>query len=284
MNNTNKVAFITGASRGIGKEAAIALARQGFDVVITARTLHEGESHERGAEEVRTISGSLDSTAREVEALGQQALPIRLDLLDTESIRAAVDLALKEWGHIDLLLNNGLYQGPGIETRIMDLPTEQMAATYQGNVFSPLLLVQLCLAPMLERGGGCIINMASASATLQPTVPLGKGGWSYAYCSSKAALMAMAGILSVEHPDSGVQFFNLDPGFTITEIMKAKGIAENFKRFGGAPPTVAAAAIAWLATNHEANQYQGQTIEAQRLCLKKNLLPEWQPNQNNEVQ
>ncbi|HNC70190.1 MAG TPA: SDR family NAD(P)-dependent oxidoreductase, partial [Pseudomonadales bacterium] len=79
-----KVAFITGASRGIGKATAIALARKGYDVVVTARTLEEGEAWEHGSRdsEVKPMPGSLRATAAEIEAVGRRALPIRLDLLD----------------------------------------------------------------------------------------------------------------------------------------------------------------------------------------------------------
>jgi len=89
----SKVAFITGASRGIGKASAIALAQKGFDVVVTARTLEEGEAYEHGSRdsEVKPMPGSLRATAAEIENLGRRALPIRLDLLDLASIDAAVE-------------------------------------------------------------------------------------------------------------------------------------------------------------------------------------------------
>jgi len=279
MSEERKVAFVTGASRGIGKQAALALARQGFDVVITARTVHEGEQHERGGTEsdTRPISGSLDTTAEEIRALGQEALAIPLDLLDTDSIERAIAQTLQTWGHIDVLLNNGIYQGPGTMSHVMELSPEQMQKIYQGNVFSQLLLVQRCLEGMLERNTGCIINMVSESGTIDPPAPAGEGGWGFAYSSSKAAFIRMVGVLKVEHRDSDVQFFNVEPGFIVTEMMKEKGMAGDFERFGGAPPTVPAAVIAWLATDPEAEAFQGKTVSAQKHCLKLNLVPEWQP-------
>lgn len=75
--STKKVAFITGASRGIGRASAIALAQHGFDVVVTARTLKEGQTADG-----RPLPGSVETTARAVEEAGQQALPLPLDLLD----------------------------------------------------------------------------------------------------------------------------------------------------------------------------------------------------------
>jgi NAD(P)-dependent dehydrogenase (short-subunit alcohol dehydrogenase family) len=137
------VAFITGASRGIGKASALALARKGFDVVVTARTLEHGEAFEHGSRdsEVRALPGSLRETARAVEALGQRALPLRLDLLDLDSIDAALEAALTHWGRIDLLVNNGIYQGPGTMNPVAELTRAQMQTLFQGNVFSQVHLV-----------------------------------------------------------------------------------------------------------------------------------------------
>lgn len=277
---SKQVAFITGASRGIGKQAALALARKGFDVVITARTFHEDEQHERGAyqSDTRPVSGSLTSTAQEIEALGAKALPLTLDLLEPDSIETAFDQALSEWGKIDLLLNNGIYQGPGTMVPVLDLEPEMMKKIFQGNLFSPLLLIQKCLPLMLERNSGTIINMISGAGLMDPPAVIGKGGWGFGYSSSKAALTRMIGVLKVEHAQSNIRLHNIEPGFIITEIMKEKGMVdEHAERYGGAPPTVPAAVIAWLATEEEAQDFHGQTITAQEFCLKYQLLPEWQP-------
>lgn len=277
---TRKVAFITGASRGIGKQAAISLAKKGFDVVITARTLHEGEEHERGAYQSDTtaVSGSLMSTAKEVEALGREALPIRLDLLDTYSIKAAYQQTMDSWGRIDVLVNNGIYQGPGTMIPVLDIQPEHLNNIFQGNLYSQLLLVQLCLPQMLERNSGSIINMVSQAGMIDPPAVASKGGWGFAYGSSKAAFIRMVGVLRVEHAESAVRFHNIEPGFVVTELLKEKGMVdEHAERFGGAPPTVPAAVIAWLASEPEASEYHGELISAQPFCLKRNLVPEWQP-------
>ena len=276
---THKVAFITGASRGIGKAAALALAAKGYDIVITARTMEEGEQHERGAEtsNVSSMTGSLMTTAREIEALGQRALPIRLDLLDTGSIHSAVEQTLEQWGHIDLLLNNGIYQGPGTMNQVLDINPADMQKLYQGNVFSQLLLVQLCLPAMLERDSGCIINMVSESGTMDPPGPAAEGGWGFAYSSSKAALIRMVGVLRAEHKTSSVRFHSVEPGLIITETLREQGMAEELAaKYGGAPPEVPAAVIAWLATEPaQAREFHGEMVFAQRQCRLLELLPGW---------
>nr|WP_235015383.1 SDR family oxidoreductase [Oceanicoccus sp. KOV_DT_Chl] len=111
-----------------------------------------------------------------------------------------------------------------------------------------------------------------------------KGGWGFAYSSSKAAFMRMVGCLHVEHKNSGIHFFNVEPGFIVTENMLEKGLVDDrAEMFGGAPPTVPAAVIAWLATAADAEQFQGQTISAQKHCLKYQLLPEWQPKNSSHT-
>jgi NAD(P)-dependent dehydrogenase (short-subunit alcohol dehydrogenase family) len=274
------VAFITGASRGIGKASALALARKGFDVVVTARTLEEGEAFEHGSRdsEVRALPGSLRETARAVEALGARALALRLDLLDLGSIDAAVEAALTHWGRIDLLVNNGIYQGPGTMNPVAELTLAQMQALFQGNVFSQVHLVQRCLPHMLARGAGCIVNVVSESGMRDPPGPIGKGGWGFAYSASKAAFIRLAGVLRVEYAHTPLLFYNMEPGFVLTEAMLLREDMQAFAAlYGGAPPEVPAETVAWLATAPEARELNGQTVFAQRHALKLNLVPSWQP-------
>ena len=120
-----KVAFVTGASRGIGRASCIALAQRGWDVVVTARTVEEG-----AAADGRPLPGSIESTAEAVRKEGREALAIRLDLLEPASIDAAVDRALSQWGRVDLLLNNGIYTGPGPMVLFLDLEPEMLQALF----------------------------------------------------------------------------------------------------------------------------------------------------------
>lgn len=275
-----KVAFITGASRGIGKATAIALARRGYDVVVTARTLEEGETHGDGAYGAApgTLPGSLRATAAEIEGLGRRALPIRLDLLDLASIDAAIDRVYAEWGRIDLLVNNGIYQGSGMMSSIAELTQKQLQDMFLGNVFASVHTIQRVLPHMVAAGAGCIINVVSEAGMMDPPVPVGKGGWGFAYSASKAALIRMAGVLKVEYADTPLQFFNMEPGLVMTEAMDLRPDRDEFARlYGGAPMSVPAAVVVWLATAPEANELNGQTVMAQRHCRKLNLVPEWQP-------
>jgi NAD(P)-dependent dehydrogenase (short-subunit alcohol dehydrogenase family) len=266
-----KVAFVTGASRGIGRASALALAESGFDVVVTARTVKEGQSADG-----RPLPGSIETTADEVRSRGREALAIRLDLLERDTIDAAIEQTLSEWGRIDLLLNNGIYTGSGTMSEFMDLTPERVETMFQANVFSQIWITQRVLPGMLQRGQGSVINMVSGAGLADPPAPVNQGGWGFGYGATKAAFHRMVGVLKVEFENSGVRFYNLEPGFVVTEAMTLNDPnGEIAKRFRGAPPAVPASVVAWLATDPDAERWNGQTVFAQKLCLELHLQPDW---------
>lgn len=250
-----KVAFITGASRGIGAVTAIALARAGYNLALTARTLREGEQHEHGAwaSQKSALPGSLEATAAAARAYGAETLLLRSDILDTASVLAAADQALEHFGRVDLLCNNACYQGPGNLQRVLDVTLEQAEKVYRGNVLTPLALVQRLLPGMLAQGEGSLINMVSGSAMADPPAPADQGGWSFVYPSSKAALIRMVPSLRVEHAGSGLRFFNVEPGFVLTEAMKANGFGVDVPTlYQATEPEAIAAVVVWLAESDAA--------------------------------
>lgn len=256
----SKVAFVTGASRGIGAETAVQLAEAGYDVAITARTLKEGSAHTYGAV-TTSLSGSLELTARRIESRGRRALCMTSDILEPDTVVAAIDKACETLGPIDLLFNNACYQGPGNLARLLDLAPVQLQSIFTGNVMSPTLAVQRVLPGMIERDSGVIINMVSGSAVNDPPAPVDKGGWSFAYPASKAALIRMVPALRVEHPGAGLRFFNVEPGFVHTEVMKANHFGEEAAaRFGPTDPGHVAEVIRWLATAPEAMDLHSKAV------------------------
>src|ERR1700735_3549854 len=105
MPETRRVALVTGASRGIGRSAAVALARRGFDVVITARTVREGDGRAHSSSvlvdsDPMPIAGSLESTATEIEAYGRRCLVVPMDLMDRSSVEHVAVRALEELGRV----------------------------------------------------------------------------------------------------------------------------------------------------------------------------------------
>jgi NAD(P)-dependent dehydrogenase (short-subunit alcohol dehydrogenase family) len=273
---TRPVAFITGASRGIGACTAIELAKKGYDLALTARTLKEGEKNEYGSWQSTTtaLPGSLEGTAVEARKYGAELILIRSDILDIDSVLAAADQALEHFGRVDLLFNNACYQGPGNMQRVLDVELAQAQKVSQGNVITPLALVQKFLPSMLERKNGTIINMVSGSAINDPPAPADEGGWGFVYPSSKAALIRMMPTLRIEHPDSGIRFFSVEPGFVLTEVMKANGFDDKIAaRFNPTPPQSIADIIYWLANSDEAlEQHHRAVIFAPQLHNK--LFPE----------
>ena len=266
-----KVAFVTGASRGIGRASAIALAEAGFDVAVTARTVREGDTADG-----RPLPGSVETTAARVEAAGQRALPMHLDLLDGASMQAAVETTLERWGRIDVLLNNAIYIGPANMSPFLELDLAEVRTLLEANLLAQVDLTQKVLPHMLDRGQGLIINMISNAGLSDPPAPTGSGGWGFAYGASKAALLRMAGVLAIEHAGTGVSFVNLEPGFVMTEAMKLNDPDGELSKYAvGAPVEVPGRVIAWLASEGHAAEHNGKIVLAQPLCLELGLHPDW---------
>lgn len=274
------VAFVTGASRGIGKATALALAERGFDLAISARSVSGGERHEYSPSAARSLlramPGSLAETAELARARGATVHAFPMDLLDRESTRAAARAALAAYGRVDVLVNNAIYQGPGVMDRLLDLDLGHVERVLLGNVTHQLLVVQEILPQMLARRSGAIVNLVSAAGMGDP--PPGTNAWGFAYGASKAALIRMAGVLASEHAGAGVSFFNLEPGLVLTESMREQGLTDELLAAvpgGGAPPIVPAAVIAWLVTNPAAAKWHGRTIHAQPAAKELRLVPGW---------
>lgn len=275
------VALVTGASRGIGKAAALALAAAGFDVALTARTVREGEGRSepnsvRGDDPVVALPGSLETTAAEVERRGRRALAVPMDLLDLASVEAVPARVLEEWGRIDVLFNNAIFQGGGTMDRLLDMRMDDLDRLMRGNFSHQIRLIQLVLPHMLEHGEGRIVNMVSGSARHDPPGPAGQGGWGIAYSASKAAFGRVAGGIEAEFRDRGVRAFNVDPGNVVTEKRRAVRPDDDFEAgFGSAPADATGAVVAWLATDPGAARFVGKWIYAPKLCADLGLLPDW---------
>ena len=283
MGEGRKVALVTGASRGIGKSVAQWLARGGYDVAITARTVHEGEAREHSstlkASNTKPLPGSLDATAALVEAEGQQALQVPADLTDYASLGAAVARVEERWGGIDVLVNNGRYIGPGHMDLMLETPIDLLEKQVQANVLAIVVLCKLVVPGMIARGGGTILNITSGSAYADPTQPAGKGGWGMGYGITKAGMHRIAGFLNAELGDQGIRAYNVQPNLIATERIAAD--MGEFGIVGGAPADVMGAVCKWIVERPDEVPGNGVTIEAQYECWKRNLLPEWEGPEPN---
>jgi NAD(P)-dependent dehydrogenase (short-subunit alcohol dehydrogenase family) len=276
------VAFVTGASRGIGKAVAIAFAEAGYDVAITARSQVEGEAREHSStireSNTAPLPGSLRSTAEAIEATGRAVLAVPSDLMDLASIGAATAVVLERWGRVDVLVNNGRYVGPGHMDLFLDTPIALLEDHLTANVVAPMHILQMVLPGMLERGSGTVITMSSGAGTSNPPAPAGAGGWGMGYSISKGALHRVLGVLSVEHADSGLRFFNVNPGGVATERIKADMSGFGFDGEKWAPPALIGAVLTWLATSEEALALPSMDIQAQELSRERSLYPAWTGN------
>ena len=181
-----RVALITGASRGLGAELAGFLAKQGYHLVITAR----------GAE-------ALEKAAQSFRKFGSQVIAIPGDVSEPEH-RADLAEAAKSLGRLDLLINNASNLGLSPLPPLADYPTDSIEPVMKVNLLAPLGLVQSTLA-LLKSSGGMVINISSDAAVG------GYPGWGV-YGASKAALELVSLTLANELREDGVAVVTVDPG------------------------------------------------------------------------
>lgn len=174
MRLLGKVALVTGASSGIGRATAVALAREGADVAVNYN------SSEEGARE----------TASTVEQAGRRALLVHANVADDRQVRMMVGRTAALLGGLDLLVNNaGTTTLVGLSN--LEAHTEQVWEQALGvNLKGPFYCARAAAPIMKERGGGCIVNVASDSGFR----PIGS---SHAYCASKAGLISLTSTLSL---------------------------------------------------------------------------------------
>ena len=255
-----KTAVVTGATRGIGRATAIALARRGYDVLVTGRTQHEGDT---------ALPGSLDSVAAAIEAEGRRCVPVVLDLLDADALAPTAERIVAELGIVDVVCNNAIYVGPAGMARFLDTPRAELERRIFGNVTAQLLLTQPFLRHMAARGTGTIAFTTSGAGYAPVARAVGDGGWALSYGVSKAGLNRIAEQLVVEHPN--LRFLNLQPGQVATERVLAAGAELEFVARGAAPVEVIGEAFARIldAPDDFAN---GSTVEVQDVARGWGLL------------
>jgi NAD(P)-dependent dehydrogenase (short-subunit alcohol dehydrogenase family) len=274
-------AFVTGASRGIGKATALALAEAGHDVAIAARTLRRGDPTHDHSMSIhhkvdRPLPGSLEETAELIEATGRRALTLQLDLTDQGSVEKAIAQLLDEWGGVDVVVNDGRHIGPGLMDTILDTPLEQYRLFVEAHAVSPIRIAQLLLPSMIAAGGGTFITISSGAGTdFYPTGYPGRGGSGLGYRLGKSSGHTLVGSLLAEHAADGIRAFNVDPGLVGTERNSPDLQRHGFDVATSAPPAAIGAVVAWLATNRQTDSLMRQDNEAQKLALEHGLYPDW---------
>ena len=237
-----KIALVTGASRGIGREIALAFAREGADVACNY--------HRSRAE--------AESLADEIEALERSALAIRADVAQADQVERMVAEAMDRFGRVDVLVNNA---GFATLHRVDEMPIEAWDAIIAVHLRGTFLTTRLVLPQMLERGSGRIINMASQLAYN------GRAEWAH-YCAAKAGVIAFTRVLAHEVSRRGVYANCIAPGPIATDIVPRSGPPdpEAQARFAESLPigrigTVEEVApTAVFLASEDSSYYVGQTL------------------------
>lgn len=188
----NKVALITGASRGLGRTIAGFLAAQGYDLILTAR----------GAE-------ALTETTTDLQHYRGQLLALTGDVSDGAHQQRLAE-AIAQRGRLDLLINNASILGPSPQPPLATYPIETLEQVFAVNTIAPLALVQKLL-PWLTAVQGMVINISSDAAVG------GYAGWG-GYGASKAALDLLSLTLANELRNQGIAVVSVDPGDMRTQM------------------------------------------------------------------
>ena len=191
MKLQNSIAFVTGASRGIGAALAIALAESGADLAISARDV-----------------ASLDETRDAITSLGRRCLPVAMDVTASESIDPGFERIERELGPVVILVNNA---GVNIPRPALEATESQWDAILDTNLKGVFLCSQRAGRTMVERRSGRIVNIASA-AGLIPALERA------AYCSSKAGVIMLTRVLALEWAQFGITVNAIAPTFVETEL------------------------------------------------------------------
>ena len=279
MQDSAPVAIVTGASRGIGKGCAIALAEAGYDLVVAARTLEPGEPQEMSEtvqdSDVRPVPGtSLAETVAEIEALGRRALAVRVDLLEQGDMDALVERTIEEFGRIDVLVNNARWVGRGYKDPFLITPHEVFELSLRVNALAPLYLLGKVVPVMIEQGGGVVVHITSRNGIVEsskrPTSDwTGRPGLSYAV--SKAAFNRIAPGLAKEIAEHNVAIVNLEPGDVGVE-RKAVQRGDAFDPANHDSALAAGRSCAYIASSRHPMYYSGLTVFAPEFAIERGLV------------
>ena len=189
MQLQNKVAFITGARRGIGRAIALRFAQAGADCVLLARSAPE-------------------ELAEEIRGLGRRALPLAVDVSDGEAVDAAVKQAVAELGGLHILVNNAGINDDGL---LLRMKPEQWQRVLDTNLTGTFFCTKACARPLLKVEDGRIINITSVIGQM------GNAGQAN-YAASKAGLIGFTKSIAKELGSRGITVNAIAPGFITTDM------------------------------------------------------------------
>jgi NAD(P)-dependent dehydrogenase (short-subunit alcohol dehydrogenase family) len=251
----NKVALVTGSSRGIGKVLALRLAEDGASVAVCARSQNQGD-----------LPGTIGETVDAIEAAGGHAIALKLDLAVDADIENVVRDTLAAFGRIDILVNNAVIVGP--RRPFVGGDADFLDRAYRVNVRGPFRLAQRVSQVMATQGGGLIVNITSGAARhptgpVQAATPAELDSMDPSYGMTKAALDRFATAYASELKAHNVAIVNVAPGLVITERIRQAAIRRNVDFGRAEPPEVIAEAVAQIC--RDGMEYTGRVVAARDL-------------------
>jgi NAD(P)-dependent dehydrogenase (short-subunit alcohol dehydrogenase family) len=263
LDLAGKVVIITGASRGVGKQAALDFARRGANVVLAARTVEPDTA----------LPGTLGETAREIEAMGAGALAVQTDLASEADLKRLVQAAVDRFGGVDILINNAAATTGEIwSKRFLELTREDWLYQFDVNVHAPFTLMQLVTPIMEARGGGRIINLSTGSGEVfrlpeEPRKLESQGSFSLAvpgYYSSKRALDRLGNSVAPELARKNIAVIGLHPGLVSTELVAIRVKEAGLDDSVAVPMQVPARMLVYFAACADPMEYTGRLFWAER--------------------
>jgi NAD(P)-dependent dehydrogenase (short-subunit alcohol dehydrogenase family) len=193
-------------------------------------------------------------------------------LLDRATLRAAVDAALAEYGRVDVLVNNAVYQPKYGMRSFEDTPIEEYDKSFEGNVLAGLYLIQLLLPAFKSQGAGLVIDVTSGAGQNETSKQPGAGGWPFAYSITKAAFNRVSAGLAKELKRYNIAVVNMEPGFVATERMTITMRDQGIDPSNGLPVDVPGSVCAYIAAHPTPMAFSGRTVDAPQLSVWANLV------------
>lgn len=198
MKLDGKIAIITGAGKGIGREAALAIAAEGATAVVVART-----------------QSDLDETVRLIEEKGGKALALSKDLTDAVQVQSMADTVVKTYGSIDILVNNAggypkeIYNNIEHQAiKIWEWSEEQWDQIIKTNIKIPFLCIKTIVPVMIKQGGGDIVSVSSRMGRIASQMG--------AYAVAKGAIITMTKTTAIQTQEHGIKVNAVSPGIVDT--------------------------------------------------------------------